>query len=96
MDTATPTSFYRRAADNVMFFGSILTLIFDILIVVTTLILEVTRYVRFAEEWVILAFCSMSTGLLFSIGITLALKAEGQQCSNMGDVVVQKKDEFKS
>ena len=79
MDNTPPALSYRRAADQVMFFGGILTLIFGFFAIVVTLVLETAGHSNFAERWVVLSGCSMVTAFLFTIGIALAFGAEGPE-----------------
>lgn len=79
MDIATPTLSYQRAAIKVMFFSSVLTLMFESLMAITTLTLKIKGHIELAKSWIHLFGCSMFTAFLFSIGIALAFIAEGRE-----------------
>lgn len=79
MNNATPTLSYRRAAHQVIFFGSILTIMFGFFVIVVTILLKTEGQFSLAEKWVFLSGCSMVTAFLFTAGIALALRAEGNQ-----------------
>jgi hypothetical protein len=79
MDIATPTLSYQRAAIKVMFFSSVLTLMFESLMAITTLTLKMKGHIELAKGWIHLSGCSMFTAFLFSIGIALALIALGRE-----------------
>lgn len=78
MDLREHTLFYRRAANLVMYFGSILTVMVGVLILITTLALEMMGYAELANGWFILSSCSMFTSCIFWIGIALAIRAYGR------------------
>lgn len=68
---------------------SSLTFMFGSVIVIITLVLEMTGRAKFAKTWTVFSGCSLMTAFVFSIGIALALRAgAGQNVLEQQDTVL--------